>query len=54
MFTTLSDGVREETARRGLAPERTTFQNVAQSMRETEGAGILGKHAAEKIRREGG
>jgi len=52
--TTLSDAVREETARRGLPAERTTFQNVAQSMREESGAGILGKKAREKIQREGG
>lgn len=53
-LTTLSDMVREETAQRGLPAERTTFQNVAQSLRETFGAGILGKKAFEKIETEGG
>jgi dephospho-CoA kinase len=52
--TTLSDLVREETERRGLPAERTTFQNVAQSMREKHGAGVLGKKAREKILEEGG
>lgn len=52
--TTLSDLVREETERRGLPAERTTFQNVGQSLREKFGAGILGKKALEKILNEGG
>lgn len=52
--TTLSDLVREETARRGLPAERTTFQNVAQTLREEFGAGVLGKNAREKILKEGG
>lgn len=52
--TTLSDLVREETARRGLPAERTTFQNVAQTLREKHGAGILGKIALEKVLKEGG
>jgi dephospho-CoA kinase len=52
--TTLSDIVREETARRGLPAERTTFQNVGQSLREEFGAGILGKKALEKLLQEGG
>ena len=52
--TTLSDLVREETEKRGLPAERTTFQNVAQSLREQYGAGILGKKALEKIQKEGG
>jgi len=52
--TTLSDMVREETERRGLPAERTTFQNVGQSLREQYGAGILGKKALEKVLKEGG
>ena len=52
--TTLSDTVREETAKRKLPAERTNFQNVGQSLREEFGAGVLGKKALKKIEEEGG
>lgn len=51
---TLSDMVREEAKKRGLPSERTTLQNIGQSLREQFGAGILGKKALEKIQSKNG
>ncbi len=51
---TLSDSVREEAKKRGLPSERTTLQNIGQSLREQFGAGVLGKKALEKIQSKNG
>jgi len=43
-----SDFVREETARRGLAQERENWHKVANEMRATKGAGVLGEIALQR------
>lgn len=51
---TLSDSVREEAKKRGLPSERTTLQNIGQSLREQFGAGVLAKKALENIMKRNG
>jgi dephospho-CoA kinase len=52
--TTLSDQVREEAKKRGLAIEREQLMEVGQDLREQFGAGVLAARALKKIKAEGG
>ncbi len=49
IYFSLSDRVREETARKGLKMERETLQNVGDSLRKEFGNDILAKRTSELI-----
>jgi len=49
-YITLSQMVREEARKKGIPEEREKLMEVGNHMRQTEGAGVLGKRALQKIR----
>lgn len=52
-YITLSMMVREEARKRGVPEERERLMEVGNSMRKQEGAGVLARRAADKIRSSG-
>jgi dephospho-CoA kinase len=52
-YITLSMMVREEARNQGIEEEREKLMEVGNSMREADGAGVLGKRALKKIQESG-
>src|SRR3989338_7146145 len=52
--TTLSEAVRVECRRQGVAEERENLMACGQALRNEHGAGILAMRALERVKKEGG
>ncbi len=53
-YVTLSDMIREEADRRGIAQEREKLMAIGQSLREEFGAGVLAERTLNKVKQTGG